>query len=552
MNAAELYSLDPSYRTDVLFCGTEDTKSRSEKIYNAIKDDVFTMRLRQLTWEALQDQLLESDRKVNSEEMSGKIRKVLEETGYKEVLTNAALKIYERSSALFTQRSQYDKSSLKARRSSDEQVESIRDIRINWESGINEELQTIASETKNPFSSLRPEGIPNPLLEQHATPPSERENIRFLFDSGDLLETAASIKSVNMNVSSLSRSMGLIKVSLVVPTLQELIQRYVELGPSYSQVGLDDLSQRAGSAFCYNRHEEADTIIAGKGGGALGARNYLKRGCPPSLRSKMWRIALGLAPTATQDEVQAFEALKRSCDRVSLLTDELYVMDVFSVTDDTSYFVFEDELRLAALAFSRDQWILQNCEYEIHKPLMSEDPAAPGQMFACPPSGVQPFLGLAGYFAPLGYIYRDPVEWYSVIRLMYTRIWCRMNVLSSDSNTLLTVCKCFESLVASVNMRLLLHLNSIGVQPLKIVFSWLQLGFVGTLEVDQILILWDRVIGFMDVTILAVLAAAIFLFRAEPLMQCTKATEVEALLDEVSRLSVVPLLQMFLFDEESA
>lgn len=550
MNSTELYSLDPTYRIDISFSGTEDVKSRSEKIYNSIKDDVFIMRLRQLTWDALQDQLLETERKPTTEEIAGKIRGVLDNTGFKEVISNTTLKIYERSSALFTHRSQYDKSSFKARRASDEQVESIREVRINWETGINEELQTIASETKNPFSSLRPEGIPNPLLEQHATPPSERENIRFLFDSGDLLETAASIKSTNMSTSSLSRSIGLIKISLAVPTLQDLIQRFAELGPSYSHFGLDDLSLRAGSAFCYARHEEADMIIAGRGGGTLGARNYLKRGTPPSLRGKLWRIALGLTPTACPEEIQTFEGLKRSCDRISLLTDELYVMDVFSVTDDTSYFVFEEELRLAALAFSRDDWILQNCEYEIHKPLMSEDTAS-GQVFACPPSAVQPFLGLACYFAPLGYVYRDPVEWYSVIRLMYTRIWCRMNVLCSDSNTLLTVCKTFESLLASTNMQLLLHLNNIGVQPLKIVFSWLQLGFVGTLEVDQVLILWDRVIGFMDVTILACLAAAIFLFRAEPLMQCTKATDVTALLDEVSRLSVIPLLQMFLFDEDS-
>jgi hypothetical protein len=30
---------------------------------------------------------------------------------------------------------------------------------------------------------------------------------------------------------------------------------------------------------------------------------------------------------------------------------------------------------------------------------------------------------------------------------------------------------------------------------LQIAFSWIQLGFVGLLEVDQLLLLWDRVIG---------------------------------------------------------
>ncbi len=53
----------------------------------------------------------------------------------------------------------------------------------------------------------------------------------------------------------------------------------------------------------------------------------------------------------------------------------------------------------------------------------------------------------------------------------------------------------------------------------------------------------------MDPLLLAVLAAAIFMFRAELILQCVDAAEVQLLLAEGSRLKVVPLIQMFLFSD---
>lgn len=74
---------------------------------------------------------------------------------------------------------------------------------------------------------------------------------------------------------------------------------------------------------------------------------------------------------------------------------------------------------------------------------------------------------------------------------------------------------------------------------IQVAMPWMQLGFVGLLEVEEVLLLWDRVfgkrrviifvpcssntneIGFMDVSILSVMAAAIFLYRTVPLLQVT-------------------------------
>ena len=66
---------------------------------------------------------------------------------------------------------------------------------------------------------------------------------------------------------------------------------------------------------------------------------------------------------------------------------------------------------------------------------------------------------------------------------------------------------------------------------------------------DQILHLWDRVIGFMDTTILAVLAVAIFLSRSQPLLHCKNKDDALSILAEGSRLKVICLIQMVLFAE---
>ncbi len=53
-------------------------------------------------------------------------------------------------------------------------------------------------------------------------------------------------------------------------------------------------------------------------------------------------------------------------------------------------------------------------------------------------------------------------------RLLFCQLWCRLNVLSGDDNTLLPVCKLFEVLLLQLQPRLFMHLVNIGLQPLKV------------------------------------------------------------------------------------
>lgn len=91
------------------------------------------------------------------------------------------------------------------------------------------------------------------------------------------------------------------------------------------------------------------------------------------------------------------------------------------------------------------------------------------------------------------------------------------------------------------------HMNQLGIQPLRTAFQWIYFSFVGVLEVDQIFLLWDRIIGFETLEILPILAAGIFVFRSNLILNCTNQEEFDELFLDLSQIKVMPIIQHFLF-----
>ena len=164
-----------------------------------------------------------------------------------------------------------------------------------------------------------------------------------------------------------------------------------------------------------------------------------------------------------------------------------------------------------------------------------------------PPNGVVPFHGFAMYAAPLCYVYNDPCVLYFVFRAMYTGFFHRLHTLSSHPKGIVSLCLLFETLLQTHEPALFLHLKSIGVQPLRLAFKWLVRAFSGYLASEQVLLLWDRVLGYDSVELLPVLAAAIFSFRKTNLLQVQTYNAAEAILVDLLTLDVMPLIQLFLF-----
>mmetsp|Transcript_403 Transcript_403/g.755 ORF Transcript_403/g.755 Transcript_403/m.755 type:complete len:566 (+) Transcript_403:85-1782(+) len=565
MNCWDLYDLEPSGDVCLSYRTTDSYRTKADCVSEALSNGVMLTRMKQLVWEAISSKCTAKD--VNEENMDEVISKAIMETGIKNILASITVRLLEKNRPIEAQikprivactggndvAGSTDSRPLYCRFSEHERMPPFKTARLAWEQGINEELVAIAAEKKKPFANLMSgDVLSHPLLEEHVSL-AARQDVRFLFDSDDLLDTIVRVRPENIQPSYIDRTIGLIKMPLRTPTLQEVSQKFPDLCPSIMHVGIDDDGSGQHSArFFQSRLAEAQEIIAS--GSVLEARRFLTRGCPPAFRGSLWRMAHCLPPSISRKERLAFLKLKDMCNEIELLTDDLYVMDVITFCDDTRYFVFEDKLRLVALCFSRDEWVSKNSQYQVHKPLTGQVHLCGHRAFTAstpsPPCGLQPFLGFAAYLSPLCYLYGDSADLYSVCRAWFCGVWCRMNVISGDEGCLPHICAIFESLLLQVDLRLFLHLARVGVQPLHVALPWLQLGFVGYLEVDQILMLWDRILGYMDTTLLAVLAAAIFVYRSETLMKCDDAAEVNAVLMEGSHLKVLPLLQFFLFSDK--
>lgn len=411
-----------------------------------------------------------------------------------------------------------------ARRSADETLDHIRVARMNWEQGIIEELRAIVFEAKRTFFLIREQGASNPWLLHNQTQEEAAETIKFLYDSEDLMETILAIRNPNIKPNQTERYLGLIKLNTAVPEYNELLKRFPDLQLTHSQLGLDETQlTAAGLKMLASRHEEGEAIITS--GSMLDARKFMHRGVPPTLRGKIWRLACGLPEKTTMTEEQTFRRLRYECDRLDIITDELFMHDIQTVLDDPRFFVFEEELKETIFSFARDSYILENAAYEIHSPFSHQIGDEYKADVPAPPCGVQPFLGLALYFAPLCYVLSNKASLYHVTRYLYCRLWCKLNVISEDEGTLVPLCRIFECLLIRAHPKLFIHLVNIGLNPVKIAFPWIQLAFVGFLEIDQVMHLWDRLIGYMDLTLLAIAAVAIFMHRSDTLLRVRSSTK---------------------------
>jgi len=165
---------------------------------------------------------------------------------YSQILRNITVNIYESYSHLYMSRSSIDSTLFHARKSDDEVLDFIAAARRAWEDGINEELYAIVTESRRPFTIIRlikdlqisytlksicmmlitlssGSNARNPLLDQNCSSSlGQQDNVKFLFDSEDLLETGLAIQNPNVKQQYLDRYIGLLKLNLNAMDLEQV------------------------------------------------------------------------------------------------------------------------------------------------------------------------------------------------------------------------------------------------------------------------------------------------------------------------------------------
>ncbi|KAM6441505.1 TBC1 domain family member 19 isoform 1-T1 [Liasis olivaceus] len=429
----------------------------------------------------------------------------------------------------------------------------MRKAQGNWEKRILKSLNSMCTELGIPLSQKRSPNEQKELLNkwnEMGTDEPDLSHFRPVYAPKDFLEVLMNLRNPNYDTSEQSNfrnHLGLIQVPLNVKDIPELKEYFSELDLNIGQMDIDDSAHVPPELF-ENEHVRIGQKVLMEQDSAA-AQQYVRQGCPNSLRAELWALILNIS--SQPEDILYYEQLKSNVIQHDLLVDSLIYKDVkLTASNDDYYFVFEDYLYQVLLCFSRDTSVLEHFVYNSATPPKSYIRGKLGmEQYAVfyPPNGVIPFHGFSMYVAPLCFLYNEPSKLYQIFREIYVRYFFRLHSISSHSSGVVSLCLLFESLLQTHLPQLFYHLREIGAQPLRISFKWMVRAFSGYLATDQLLLLWDRILGYNSLEILAVLAAAVFAFRAGNLMEVTSLAAAEAVLADLSTLKVMPLLQIFLF-----
>ena len=365
----------------------------------------------------------------------------------------------------------------------------------------------------------------------------EREEIPCVFDDKNILSSILEIN--NGNYRNELPEWGIIKMHFRTPSIDILRVAYEELDVSLKQVGLDD-----DKVFMDERIALGEKILSKAYVPYM--VQYAKRGVPTSLRGRFYSKILD-CQLASKDTTY-FDYLIDQVQKWELSIDKIILEDSRDVCNDDKFFIFHELLEKIYMCFLRDPWVSENLRALPNLPLVGTSEGKP--IGNVPPCGVIPFKHFSKYIAPITFLSEKPEECYYIFRNFYCKFLCYLHSYTSESRGIISLCKLFEDLLQAYDSDLVYHLNQIGIPPLRIAFPWIFYSFVGFIEVEQVYLLWDRMVGYDSPDIFVLLAVAIFVYRSDAIMQCSTKEEIDDLFYDLSHMKVVPLIQNFLFVEK--
>lgn len=284
------------------------------------------------------------------------------------------------------------------------------------------------------------------------------------------------------------------------PSLRELRRRFSRLHPTYHQHGLDDL-------------------VDANGGSAMPEGAPLCQGCLPEARLQEWLSAL--PASGSSEEEACFVAAASACASGNA-ADGLASAWAASLSSHNEYFVFEEGVRALLAAACRDKG-----------------------------SGLSPgtTAGHVGFLCgPICFISERGTERYIAFRRLFSRHMRRLVALTVDKEEgLLPLLRACDDLLQEGDPELAFHLRFIGLPAHLAGGEWVATAFAKVLPAREVLLLWDRVVGFDSLLPLPLMAAAMLFFYRWRLLECTSRVEASSVLSDIREVKVVPLIQHFLF-----
>eukprot|EP00760_Papus_ankaliazontas_P017052 PhM_4_TR17012/c0_g1_i1/m.96667 len=329
------------------------------------------------------------------------------------------------------------------------------------------------------------------------------------------------------------------RVSVILPTWsrEELQHFFSDLHPKYRQTGVGADEDRTG--FMQERRRLCDVLL--RRGYVPLVSTFLRRGCPAENRKRVWQTVLGCEPRMRDQRY--YDQLRTDVTRVQLLVDELIKIDVFNTINDDRFFVFDEAITHTALCLLHDTFCASVAERFLPQIHCNNN-------IRVSPSGLYPCQGFTMIIAALCFFVSDPSELYFLFRTLYCRHFIKLHSVLASEECLPSLLRLFESLLSFHAPEVVDHCNStLGVSPIAVATAWLHTAFVGFLEVEQVLYLWDCIVAFDSVVVMPIAAAAIFVWRREEVLQCTTETQLQSVFSDFSKIEIISLIQLVLFLE---
>ncbi|KAK4887853.1 hypothetical protein RN001_004124 [Aquatica leii] len=428
----------------------------------------------------------------------------------------------------------------------------FKKAQIQWEKRIHKSLNSMCTELNVHLARPRYNSDREELIEKWGELSNYDVDVtkyRPVYSPKDFLEVLLNLKGPNYKPKADEPVWEFCHIPIKVKELHDLRILFSELSHGEPVLGIDVAKHLPCSyaAFEAERIELGEKVVDSNQ--APTAQEYLKKGCPPSLRARIWKLVLGSGINETH-HVQ-YEKLRAHVLQYDLMIDKLIIKDIhLTASNDDQYFVFEDILHQVLLCFSRDPDVLRLLPYKPgYMQVVLKGKTEPETTLTFPPSGVIPFHGFTMYAAPFCYLFEDSVELYFTIRAFYLRYWFRLHKICGHNQGVVCLCLLFERLLQCYDTALWHHFKKINIPPIRVVFKWIMRAFSGHLPPDQLLYLWDLILAYDSLEIIPLLAVIILIFRRANLLRVNTLQNIESVLADLSSISVMSMLQVALSKE---
>ena len=384
-----------------------------------------------------------------------------------------------------------------------EPLESVANTKRIWNEQIKYKINVVSRTVRKPFIASKKRVAKEGEVPTFDLKELDDASSLHIFDHNALYETILKVNSINY-AGVLNLSWGSIKLQLQTMSVEEMRKRFNDLNVTLRQIGVDDEK-----SFIDERILIGEKLLAKDYQPFL--IQYARRGIPPTLRNKIYKKILNVEMNPRDYEY--YEALNEHFKKWELAIDDINTADIIEVINDDKYFIFEDFINISSHLFFRDTWVWDNLKTKPHATLtgvMGSDK----EIGPFPPWGVLPCKHFPKFVCPFCYISVFPEEIYFIFRNFYWKYFCQLHSINSSPQGIIGLCKLFEDLLQIYEPEVCYYLNQHGINPLKIAFPWIFYCFIGYLEVSEIFLLFDRIIGFDTVEVVPILAAAIFVYRS--------------------------------------